>query len=297
MSSAKPAKARTSPTVTRDAILDGIRHAAGLIGRAPSRSEFEAQSGFSEYQVLTHFPSWRQAVRAAGLEPDVTNVKLEDSVLLEDWGALVRRFREIPTRHRYRREGRYSPGAFERHFGPWSAVPGEFLTFAKERPEWQDVLALLPRAKEDTPSESRSSNAPVAAREAITAERAMRHTKLEGRPTYGNPIDFRGLRHEPVNESGVVFLFGMVAKELGYLVEAVQAGFPDCEAKRQVAAGRWQRVRIEFEFESRNFRDHGHACAGCDVIVCWRHNWPDCPAELEIVELSRVIQSLAKSED
>jgi len=35
-----------------------------------------------------------------------------------------------------------------------------------------------------------------------------------------------GLRHEPVNEQGVVLLFGMVAKQLGFLVEAVQKGFP-----------------------------------------------------------------------
>ncbi|HET8926036.1 MAG TPA: hypothetical protein VFN26_23830, partial [Candidatus Acidoferrum sp.] len=117
------------------------------------------------------------------------------------------------------------------------------------------------------------------------------------RPSYGHPIDFRGLRHEPVNEQGVVLLFGMVAKELGYIVEAVQSGFPDCEAKRQIAPQRWQRVHIEFEFESRNFRDHGHPLTGCDVIVCWRHNWPDCPPHIEILELSSVIKSLPNSDD
>jgi len=120
---------------------------------------------------------------------------------------------------------------------------------------------------------------------------------LEGHPTYGNPIDFRGLRHAPVNEQGVVLLFGLVAKELGYIVEAVQSGFPDCEAKRQIGPQRWQRVHLEFEFESRNFRDHGHPLTGCDVIVCWRHNWPDCPRHIEILELSTLIHSLPTSED
>jgi hypothetical protein len=62
-----------------------------------------------------------------------------------------------------------------------------------------------------------------------------------------------GFRHEPVNEQGVILLFGMVAEELGYMVETVQSGFPDCDAKRQIAPNRWQRVNIEFEFESRNF--------------------------------------------
>jgi hypothetical protein len=123
------------------------------------------------------------------------------------------------------------------------------------------------------------------------------HPKLEGSPTYGDPVDFRGLRHEPVNEQGVVFLFGMVAKELGYLVEAVQTGYPDCEAKRQIGPGKWQRVRIEFEFESRNFRDHGHPVDGCDLIVCWRDNWTDRPLSIEVLELRNAIKTLAASDD
>jgi hypothetical protein len=100
-----------------------------------------------------------------------------------------------------------------------------------------------------------------------------------------------------MNEQGVVFLFGMLAKELGYRVQNVQKGFPDCEALREIAPGRWQRVSIEFEFESRNFRDHRHPENGCDVIVCWKHNWEDCPAHLEVLELSRVIESMRKAEN
>jgi len=56
-------------------------------------------------------------------------------------------------------------------------------------------------------------------------------------------------------------------------------------------------VNLEFEFESRNFRDHGHPLTGCDVIVCWRHNWPDCPAHIEVLELSSLIKSLRRSQD
>lgn len=52
-----------------------------------------------------------------------------------------------------------------------------------------------------------------------------------------------------------------------------------------------------FEFESRNFREHGHDARGCDVIVCWRHNWTECPPELEVVELMSVIQTLSKSDE
>jgi hypothetical protein len=94
------------------------------------------------------------------------------------------------------------------------------------------------------------------------------------------------LAHAPTNEMGVVFLFGAMVRDLGYVVTLLQAEFPDCEALRQVKEDRWQRVRIEFEFESLNFVKHGHDVKGCDMIICWKHNWPDCP--VEVVELSKL---------
>jgi Homing endonuclease associated repeat len=280
----------------RDEVLNAIRTAAQTLGRPPSRSEFKSSSGTTEYQFLKHFPSWREAVRAAGLEPHSTNVPIDPRVLLEDWGEFVRRIRQIPTRDQYRRDGTYSPGVFEKRFGPWSAVPSKFREFADGKPEWSDVVALLP-IENARPPIAAPTFLPDSSGLTASSLSEHRHTKLADRPTYGNPIDFRGLRHEPVNEQGVVFLFGMVARELGYHVEAVQTGFPDCEAKRQVDAGKWQRVRIEFEFESRNFRDHGHSSEACDIIVCWRHNWPECPPTLEVVELMTVIRKLSASEE
>ncbi len=284
---------------TKDEVLDAIRECSQTLGRPPSLAEFKSRSKMGGYQIRKHFPSWRAAVHAAGRTPNTYNVRLEDDVLLADWGDLVRRLRHIPTRDLYRQEGKYSPGVFEKHFGPWSAIPESFRKFATGKAEWADVLALLPvDTRSSLPSVSESGVvSPTTTIASPTSGGGLQYTRLGDRPTYGNPIDFRGLRHEPVNEDGVVFLFGMVARELGYLVEVVQAGFPDCEAKRQVGPGKWQRVRIEFEFESRNFRDHGHPPDGCDLIVCWRHNWDKYPSHLEVVELSKIIQTLAASDE
>lgn len=104
-------------------------------------------------------------------------------------------------------------------------------------------------------------------------------------------MELRGLRHAPINEQGVIFLFGMVSKGLGSIVEAVHSTLPDCDAKRCVdrRKGLWIPVRIKFEFRSRNFNVHGHPPNGCDLIVCWEHNWPECP--LEVVELRQAIRS------
>jgi hypothetical protein len=110
------------------------------------------------------------------------------------------------------------------------------------------------------------------------------------REIYGAPLGIAAMAHAPTNEAGVLFLFGAVAAGLGFRVERLQAAFPDGEAKREIRPGKWERVRIEFEFESRNFREHRHDPEGCDVIVCWRHNWADAPEGLEIVELSRLVE-------
>jgi hypothetical protein len=108
------------------------------------------------------------------------------------------------------------------------------------------------------------------------------------KPVMGEPFDRRPMTNAPVNELGVMVLFGMVAAGLGLQVESVQGKFPDCLAKREVAPGKWQHLRIEFEYESKNFKLHGHDPKGCDMIVCWRHNWKECPAEIEVVELCRL---------
>jgi len=276
----------------REALLDAAAATAG--GARLTREQFVRSSQFKLGDIFRYFPKWSDALDAAGFKFDPYNQKIPPADFFSDWVQVARAKGRIPTRNEYKLEGSYSATVFERKFGPWSSLPHVFRQFAADKPECADVLDLIPE-----PTVSAASS-PALHRGVLPGTSPIVHSRnprLLDRTTYGDPLDFRGLRHEPVNENGVVFLFGMVARELGYLVEAVQAGFPDCEAKRQISPGKWQRVRIEFEFESRNFREHGHPPEGCDVIVCWRHNWPECPPELEILELGSLIRALPKSDE
>jgi hypothetical protein len=131
----------------------------------------------------------------------------------------------------------------------------------------------------------------------------------------GSPLGFRGLLHAPTNELGVIHLFGLLAPELNIAVEHIGAAFPDCRALRPEpcatpqpsggAAGpcfpgatsgsryspwsalKWRRITIEFELKSSNFKAHGHDPTLCDLIVCWLHDWPDCP--IEVIELKSIM--------
>jgi hypothetical protein len=150
---------------------------------------------------------------------------------------------------------------------------------------------LVPRGvkKEGDLGPSLAINAPRVQDDDLMRRDLARRGLYKDRPVMGEPFDRRPMTNAPVNELGVMVLFGMVAAGLGLQVESVQGKFPDCIARRQVAPGKWQHLRIEFEYESKNFKLHGHDPKGCDMIVCWRHNWKECPAEIEVVELCSLI--------
>src|SRR6266403_2052496 len=140
-------------------IFDSIRAIARGLGRAPTRSEFVSHAGISEYSISQCFPSWNDAVRSAGLHANTLNVRLEDSELLKDWAEIVRANRAIPAKRAYRRLGKYDPRTLERRFGPWSSLPQVFLNFAKDNPEWADVVALLPARAPTHEHESNGASA------------------------------------------------------------------------------------------------------------------------------------------
>ena len=112
---------------------------------------------------------------------------------------------------------------------------------------------------------------------------------MSQRSVVGDLINFRGIVYAPVNENGVIFLFGKVAEDLNMYIEEIKPGFPDCVGRRFVGKG-WERVSIEFEFLSSNFKQHGHNKDDCDLIVCWEHDWQDCP--IEVIELKSEIMNL-----
>lgn len=105
----------------------------------------------------------------------------------------------------------------------------------------------------------------------------------------GDLINFRGLVYSPINENGVIFIFGKVIEDLNMYIEEIKPGFPDCIGRRFTGKG-WEKVYIEFEFKSSHFKDHGHNVEECNIIVCWENDWPECP--IEIIELKDIIKTL-----
>jgi hypothetical protein len=270
--------------LTREAVIEAARRIAAEVGGMLSKTDFERLSRIGDYHLYRLFPDggWSEIRELAGIERHpLDRDPLTDDMLIREFVRVATDLERIPTWAVFDSKAKISADTIRRRFGGMQGT-------LKRVMDWLDVhdpksplrQHMQTKSRHEIPIPPQPSNQmPVASSDWI---------KLPGM-VFGQPIDFRGLRHAPINEQGVVFLFGMIAYELGFIVESVQTGYPDCEAKRCVnrKTQKWQRVRIEFEFRSSNF---DHDPAGCDVIVCWEHDWPECP--LEVVELRTIIDRL-----
>jgi hypothetical protein len=288
--------------MTKEEIVRAIRVCAKKLRRNPNLRELRVMAGVPAKHVYKRLGGLSKALQAAGLEGVGPGFSPAEGTVLRDWATVARKLKKLPSILEYERAGRFSGKPFQRLYGSWSGTAEGFRAFAsKHRLErqWGDVLEMIADApvlgSSSTTRSATSTNAvtarlPVKGQENGGKKRFRKGGILRDRPVYGRPLPWPELAHEPVNELGVVFVFGMMARRLGFVVHRLQAEFPDCIAMREVAPGMWQRVRIEFEFESRNFRKHKHRSDRCDVIVCWKHNWKECP--LDVVELGREMGDL-----
>lgn len=273
--------------IDKATLLNAIRadsKAAG--GRHIGMNKFLADHSFKLSDLYRHFSGWRSALRAAGVCTSPRNAPVDDDTLLCDWAAVAARIRRIPSWNEYKVRGKHTLSTFTRRFGSWNAIPGAFRAYAARRPRWKKLLKTL----SESPSKRRFRPSPeLKGRPRLHPKTA---TPFRDRPACGVPLDFGPLRHAPVNETGVIALFILLAERLGFMIDGFQTAFPDCLAKRLTGAGRWQPVTIEFEYESRGYLYHRHPPRGCDIIVCWEHNWEECPDHLEVIALSEELKRL-----
>ena len=269
----------------REEVIAAMKEAAETLGHAPSFPELRKLTQVILWDIRKNFGTYGRALQACGLQRRGGGHKLNMKSLFLDWAETTRSLGKVPTMFEYEEHGKSSCRALMRRCGGWTNVPIRMLEYARKeglQEEWSDVMEITVKRLEFPIGKNRPSNLPTSmpTKPAIMADQ----------PMYGEPLVNSPLACAPVNENGVLFLFGAVARELGFVATRIQQDFPDCEALRRVEKGRWQKVRIELEYESRNFWIHKHNVKNCDLIVCWVHNWEGCP--LEVIELKGVVGGL-----
>jgi hypothetical protein len=283
--------------VTRQEVMTTILTCAEKLGHVPSIPELMKHAGIDRPQVRKHFGNYELALEECNLEIPERGRKVEMDRLFRDWAGVVRTLKRLPSVYEYEKLSKYSIRPLRKRFGVWAQVPPSLKMYAEDHglvDEWKDVLELVGGQEGRQAGGqggglrgSQGGSAGVSRGKKVWFDRTIFTRPMFDRPMYGPLIRSGALVYGPTNEAGVVCLFGAMAEQLGFLVLRIQTEFPDCEAMRLVEEDRWQPVRIEFEYESRNFQKHMHDPAGCDLIVCWVHNWPECP--LEVVELRKAV--------
>jgi len=257
--------------MTKEEVIAAILACKEKLGRVPLSAEVLKGRRVNTRALYTHFRTYASALKACGLTPIRGGRKAtEPAALFEDWVRVTRRLERFPTAHEYETFGRYTQSPLARLAHRWSRVPAAVKRFAERnglKDQWKDVIALVTKGQ----SERRKAQARI----------------LKDRPVYGGLIRRCAMLCKPTNEAGVMVLFGAEALRLGFSIVHVQTAYPDCTAWREVGKDRLQLVKIEFERASRNFLRHRHDPAKCDLIVCWEHNWPECP--LEVIELRKLV--------
>lgn len=107
----------------------------------------------------------------------------------------------------------------------------------------------------------------------------------------GEVINFRGMVYAPRNEAGVVLLFSKVMDDLGVVYESSPTKDFDMVGRVRTGLG-LELKHFEFEYQSSNFKTHGHDSSLVDYLVCWEHDWKGCPKDLEVWELREIIKGL-----
>jgi hypothetical protein len=273
-----------SKVMSREEIIAAVREIATTLGRAPRLDEFFKCTRVTIHHVRKHFGTFTRMLAASGVEYEGPGVSLAMEPLFLDWARVARSLGKIPTKADYGAEGRYSVRPYTRRFGAWGNVPQGMKDYAGRHGlegDWEDVLKTIEEHLKD------AGTFPG------TCGEGPRRGRRRDRAVYGRPM-LGPLSFVPTNEAGVLFTFGAVAHELGFFITHVQTEFPDVEALREIGPNQCQRVHLELEYESRNFLEHMHPIDGCDGIVCWINNWPDCP--LEVIELRSVVERLVKNQ-
>ena len=285
----------TKNVVTREEVIAAVKELAGKLGRSPRYPELIRVLNVTRRQIHRMFGGWAGVLKESGCERiRLSGGELTMHELWHDWMEVARKAQRLPTIRQYEKFSKYSVRPLRDRFKEWERIPVALQEYGNARQlwaGWEDVKDLIERGLENgtgvkTCSTQGQTSTPCLGGQERRITGAPLPEVLDPNLLYAEPLNLSPLATAPQNEMGVVFVFGVMARQLGFVVLKIRPGFPDCIALRRLENGKWQWVRIELEFESRNFVLHGHDPAGCDLIVCWENNWPYCP--LEVLELKNL---------
>lgn len=246
-----------------------------------TESDFNKHANFTSYRVVRDFGTWHAALEKAGINVSPFFKKeVPLRKLANDFLNVAIELSRVPTIIQLARRSKHADNTFSKKFGGYKefkirAIDFLFSSKAKMPSNIRNILEIERQRLENAGLKKQSI-------ETISTPHSQ-----------GRTLNFRSFVYAPTSEPDVTCLFGAVAEDLGFEIISTRAPFPDCEARRKVPGSRretFKKCLIEFEFSSLDYKKHKHPINGCDLIVCWIHNWKECP--IEVMELEKEIRRL-----
>lgn len=210
---------------TRESIIQTLQNIASQLGTTVL-SKRDVATRVSLSAVNYRFGNLGNALKAAGLAANAPGPPdgkphnlLNDDDLFMSLLEVEKQIGHAPSLSEYRANGgTLSSKPFRTRFGKWDAALQHYR-------KWKAERGVTAATSNETQIACDARDSHDACQQASsTAGQLQNETWRSRKPPqlFGQPIDFRGLRHAPINEQGVVYLFGMVSRELGFSVEALQ---------------------------------------------------------------------------
>ena len=278
-------KSKKSVSLSADECISEMKRVAALLGSNHLTTDsFDKYAVFTSHRVVRALGSWQSALEQAGLELS-PNFKQEIPFpeLAQHFLAVTVQLSRVPSLVQLARRSTHASATFSRNRGGYKAFKRKAIAYllasdSDITPEIEKVIReeqLSIDGAASNPVPNQVSDPPI----------LVSHYQ-------GRTLNFRAFTYAPTCEHDVVQMFGSVAQELGFEIIGNRSAFPDCEARRklQTQRERYEKCLIEYEFSSGDYKKHRHTDVGCDLIVCWQHNWLECP--IEVLELESAIRKL-----
>lgn len=151
-------------------------------GQPPGRERFEQESGIRTADWYPHlWLRWGDALQEAGFQPNQLATKLDASVIVEKYVALMRELRRVPLAAELRVKARSDPsfpshGVFEK-FGRKQSLLAAVREHC-QRHGFADILALLPAEPDATREQGISEKPPKVSTGYVYLMKSGRHYKI-----------------------------------------------------------------------------------------------------------------------
>jgi hypothetical protein len=242
---------------TKNDVIEDIQRVASALSRdSLSYREYQSQGKIGRERIKTLYGSWNKALQAASLKIRKA-YRYSDQELLDEVASVVKKVGKIPSGEEWDQTGRIRR----------SVIKARFAGVAMACKKASVICPGLP---------------------VIEPKRVVQIALRCSGEKIGQPLSYPPFQNAPISELGTLGLFCCLAQQLGFEIVLIKHRFPDILAMRREKEGK-ALVKIEVEFRSRSYVYHGHPLVEPVILVCWEDNWNNSPANIEKIELSKIL--------